>query len=885
MKLDLAKRLKGRTYPWLVAPLAVLMLLSLAFALDGAWPFGGGTISWCDMDQQIVPLLASFKDVLAGQDGFFLNSANGAGMDLWSVFFFYMASPLTFLIAFVPKTELFHFVNLLIALKLAFAGGTAAWCLQKRYPKLDWVWAATLGVLYAMSGYGMLYFQIFMWLDMMALFPLLILSLNALCEKGKMLPYTAVLSAMMVVNYYIGYMVVVFLMLFIGLTLFLRRKESAQGGIALRFVLGSLLAALATAVVWLPSLLQYASSGRVQEGFFASVERSGLLTNFRTTLPTVLCSALALVATAVFLLYGGDARRRQKRLLILVGLTLLPLLIEPINLLWHAGNYMAFPSRYGFIPEFLLVMAAASYLSEEPAPLRKRGDHPVLLMVLLVGVGALLWVLSRYLDAHRNDAAAFYRSLWGDDASFQVCLFLFGTLAIAFVVLLTLWRKGWLSARTLAMVCALLIAGEAFFNVRIYMTMPAYQDPNKANVKDSFFALSDKLEEDELFRVKSQTGLVKANDIGSLGYPSLGHYTSLTQRDYMFMMKRLGYGSDWMDVSNWGGTALTDLLFNVRYEMVSGMATNAVYTSGNYSFVPLKGYLSSGLILPNVNTVAEELPDATRSAIQVWLCERTLGFYGAEDAVLAYQPEGTSSAGCYVLAGQSYTVTIPVEGKRTLYADAFDRAVVSLGGAIDDTFSLSVNGIQVRESYPRNNDSGFHPLGEFQNETVTVTFTAKRNVNVRSMGVVVIDTERLYAAAAQAPTVGFVQDGGTLRGTVTAESGQGCLLSVPFTKELRVTVNGHRVEARKAFGGMTLIPLEDGENVITVSALPVGFGIGLALTLLGLALCVLWALFHKRLRIADGPCRVLAWAVIAAGFVVFLFVYVVPMLAWFSAQI
>ena len=882
---DIVKRLQGRTFPWLVAPMGVLLLLSFAFAMDGAWPFGGGTVSWCDMDQQVVPLLAGFKDVLEGQDGFFLNSANGAGMDLWSVFFFYMASPLTFLVAFVPKTELFHFVNLLIALKLAFAGGTAAWCLQKRYPKLDWVWVATLGVLYAMSGYGMLYFQIFMWLDMMALFPLLILALDALCDKGKMLPYTAVLAAMMVVNYYIGYMVVVFLMLFIGLTMLLMRKDARRGSVALRFTIGSLLAALATAVVWLPSLLQYASSGRVKEEFFAAVERAGLLTNYQTTLPTVLCSALALVATVVFLLHGGDARRRRMRLFILAGLTLIPLLIEPVNLLWHTGNYMAFPSRYGFITEFMLVLATAAYLSEEPAPLRKKGDHPGLLIGLLVGVVALLWVLCRYVEVHRNEAASFFRSLWGDDTSFQICLFLFGTLAIAFVVLLTLWRKGWLSDRTLALFCAILIAGEAFFNVRIYMTMPVYQDANKAAGKAEFFEMADKLEEDELYRVTAQIGLIKANDIGALGYPSLGHYTSLTQRDYMFMMKQLGYGSDWMDVSNWGGTALTDLLFNVKYELVSGQAANAVYTNGRYSIVPKAAFLSSGLLLPNANAVAEELPDATRAVTQVWLCERTLGLYGAENAITAYQPDGLGSDGIAIVAGQSYSLEIPVEGRRTLYADAFDQPVVSLGSAIENTFSLAVNGIQVRDSYPKGNINGLYPLGEFQDETVTVTFTAKRSLTVRSMGVVAVDTEALYAAAAQAPTVGFVQDGGTLRGTVTAEAGQGCLLSVPFTDELRVTVNGQRVEARKALGGFTLIPLVEGENVIAVSACPVGFGIGLALTLLGVALCVLWALFGRKWQVPAWLGGILGWALLIGGAAVFAAVYLLPMAVWLRTRL
>ena len=119
MKRTGAKGASLREFTWLAAPAGVLLLLVAVFTLDGAWPFGGGTVSWCDMDQQVLPLLADFKDVLAGRDGLFLNFANAGGMDLWSVVFFFLASPFSFLVAFVPKTEIFHFANLLVALKLA----------------------------------------------------------------------------------------------------------------------------------------------------------------------------------------------------------------------------------------------------------------------------------------------------------------------------------------------------------------------------------------------------------------------------------------------------------------------------------------------------------------------------------------------------------------------------------------------------------------------------------------------------------------------------------------------------------------------------------------------------------------------------------------------
>ena len=102
----------------LSAPVAVMIIILLAYKQDGAYPFGEGTVAWCDMVQQVVPLLIDFKDILAGKDGVFLNFHNAAGMNMWAVIFFFMASPFSFLAAFVEKTDMLHFANILVMLKL-----------------------------------------------------------------------------------------------------------------------------------------------------------------------------------------------------------------------------------------------------------------------------------------------------------------------------------------------------------------------------------------------------------------------------------------------------------------------------------------------------------------------------------------------------------------------------------------------------------------------------------------------------------------------------------------------------------------------------------------------------------------------------------------------
>ena len=46
-------------------------LLLVIYAMKGLFPFGENTISWCDMNQQVVPLLCELRRIL-GEKGVFV---------------------------------------------------------------------------------------------------------------------------------------------------------------------------------------------------------------------------------------------------------------------------------------------------------------------------------------------------------------------------------------------------------------------------------------------------------------------------------------------------------------------------------------------------------------------------------------------------------------------------------------------------------------------------------------------------------------------------------------------------------------------------------------------------------------------------------------------
>ena len=205
---------KQRRLAMLLSPLAVALAVFAIFKKFSLYPFGSRTAAWCDMNQQVVPLLCQFKDILDGRSGMFLSFKNASGMNFWGVFFFFLASPFSLLVKFVQKSDMLVFMNILIVLKMAASAFTSSLYFVRSsfMKKLDTPAIVILSFLSATSVYVLLFYQNVIWLDMMYLFPLLLLSLEKL-RGGSPVWYILVMALMMAVNYYIGYLVVVILLL------------------------------------------------------------------------------------------------------------------------------------------------------------------------------------------------------------------------------------------------------------------------------------------------------------------------------------------------------------------------------------------------------------------------------------------------------------------------------------------------------------------------------------------------------------------------------------------------------------------------------------------------------------------------------------------------
>lgn len=881
MSEKLKKVLKSTQY--LLPPTVVVAIFFIVAAINGLYPFGDKSISWCDMNQQAIPILCEYKDVLSGKASLFISYANAGGMNFYALFIYYCTSPFNLLVAFVDKADMSLFMNVLVLLKMAAAACTAYIYLRiKNGGKFSFT-SVGLSVLYGFSGYIMMYYQIVSWLDGVYMFPLFLLGLEKIDRGESFVLYSVTLALNMLFSYYVTYMLVIYALVrfLAGYALGFRERKRA-----INFVIGSFIAALATAAVYIPVLVQYADSARTGS-VLQGLRNSAPLTAYDTSLLAVLC------LSAIFpFLFDVKTDKETSLDRIMVILTAIPLISEPINKMWQTGSYMSFPSRYAFMIIFTAIAFVGKTLGRETegAKIKPYIKYPV--YGAIAACFAFIAVFGVKYSAGNIEVLSKYSgTLWGSEESLSAFLKYYSIILLFSAALFALYKFRIAGKAFVGIIICALAVNEAFFSIKPYMVSPSHG-------VEKFTAMMEAADltegEEGFYRVNTKSKMFAGSDgiginaVGAMGYNTLSHYTSLTSGDYMNAIKRLGYSSYWMEVADYGGTKFSDAFLINKFTFVNSGLSSAKYATEKYG-------LAENPTLPFGIVVGENLSEelsGERSEATEQLYRDITGKSGlitrySADAAIKNGVEYSYENGVYRLKlseGETHTLTynISVSGRQTLYFDCFDLFTNALRQHINESFDVRVNGRTVAAKYPAQSSNGILRLGEFKNRSVRVELTVRKDFYGFSFGVFGEDADLLDEALASFPATDIKIKGNKITGTVSAVGGK-LLLCLPYDAGYRFKVNGKRVKAEKVLTDFIAVPLEEGENRISARYIPKGFTMGAMISAAGVAAFVLLVVFgRKREYFTEIPLAIKAgkWVNILAlsvSALAFFAVYVLPL--------
>ena len=227
------------------------------FVAHGLWPFGNRHLLAYDLYHQYAPFLLELKRKILSGDSLFFSWSGGLGVDYYSIFTYYTASPLNLLTLLFPDRYIAEAVSLITILKIGLASLFFREFLTGAFRRRDPL-ASLFSAFYALSAWVYAYSWNIMWLDTLVLFPLACLGLVQLVRDRRPGRFILALTLMLMTNYYAAFFACVFLFLYYFLV---RIQFPGQAGQGLKarlipfglFAGSSLLSALLSAVILWPT--------------------------------------------------------------------------------------------------------------------------------------------------------------------------------------------------------------------------------------------------------------------------------------------------------------------------------------------------------------------------------------------------------------------------------------------------------------------------------------------------------------------------------------------------------------------------------------------------------------------------------------------------------
>lgn len=397
----LAKKGYNNRYCFVAALCTAFIMMVVYYCYDLA-PFGDMTILRMDLYHQYGPLFAELYERVSNLDSLIYSWNSGGGSPFLGNFFNYLSSPTAIFMLLFGHENMPEAIAAMVLTKAALASFTFSYFISKKFNVQNPLTAA-FGVLYACSGYFIAYYWNIMWLDAFYIFPLVILGIEYLVSKKKMSLYIVSLALTLITNYYMGYMVCIFSVLYFIYYFFSSfnftdtyfgklapRKKGVKGLLSwafnnlrnsrffdsgVRFAFSSISAALLSCFALLPVYFILrncsATSGTFPQEFKTYFSIFDFLANHLAyldptirssgtdVLPNVYCGVLTVMLVPLYIFSNKVSFKEKAFSIGLLGIMFGSFYTNYLNYIWHGFHFPNdLPYRFSYMYSFILLVLA-----------------------------------------------------------------------------------------------------------------------------------------------------------------------------------------------------------------------------------------------------------------------------------------------------------------------------------------------------------------------------------------------------------------------------------------------------------------------------------------------------------------------------------------------
>ena len=821
----------------------VLLIIAMA---RGYAPFGDSSLLMNDAIHQYYPLFGQYRDRILNGDGIFYSAGGGLGFNFYALWTYYLSSPLNLLILLFPSGEMDAAMDMLIMLKTALAAGTFAYYLEWKVAKRR-VSILPFAFGYALSTFMIGYGYNIMWLDSIMLLPILLMGLEKL--------YTLALALSLWCSFYIGFMVCLFAVIW-----FLFQTHSSYLAFlkrGIQFAGASLLGAGLACVVLLPAYMGIVKTtgsssfpdfewmakfseifAGKEGGIFAFSDPLSI--NNQAAYPANLyCGTFVIGLVFLYFLLKDIAPIQKIKAAWLIIFLVISLNNQGLNYIWHGFHYqVGIPNRFVFLLHFFLLLLACQAFQRLKDCRRWQ--------LVCVGAGMLLIYSTLYF-------------LQNDNVTTQM---LISTLSavIIYSCFWMLYRKeeGKLWRNLLLFSMCLEISTSAYYG---YVKQGGVISDDFYRSKEAIQEAADKLPNDQ-YRAELSNPTVK-NEGAAYNLRGCGIFSSTTNINTIALLKSIGFSASSNSYSPAGGTPVLNTLFGIKNYLIIQNDANRLDHSYNETdegeevkvyenkkVLPI-GYLCE----KGVNDWSSLTKDFFQNQMELIQL-----MTGKEYRIFTEQKFALKEVNDIEVKSldekQQFSYLSP-EGIRNDHvvfeavAEEDEDLYIRLQAAYSNKITVMVNEVAI--AYKDLSSSFYHVGNVNKGDRVTIQVGMQEDCPTYgkiSMSMYAFDQEemdRAYEDLSSGSMDVTEWKEGYIAGRVKANNGRNVLFTtVPYDKGWSVYVDGKKQKTETVQGGFLKIDLEDGEHKIIFKYAVPGLKIGFAVSLVSLAILLIFVSNAKK---------------------------------------
>ncbi|RRK09513.1 hypothetical protein D1831_12205 [Lactiplantibacillus garii] len=842
-----------RTWPLWVSFWLPLLIMTGYFIYRHMAPFGSSSLLTVDLGQQYVDLFAYFRHTLLHDpSAFFYSFSKTIGGEMVGVWAYYLISPFNLIYLFFPGQSLTTGIFLVTVLKYGCAGLAFAWLLTKTHTQKGWL-VPVFSTAYAMMGWMIANQLNMIWLDTTAILPLVILGLERLFKTGKVRYFAGWLAVMLIDNYYMGYMVILFSCLYwlYAATKYWENFKTLSIQI-LKFAWGGLLGVALSAWLLLPTfwaLIQSKAQYNVTKVHWKfEYAPWKMLAKFMTGTfnfdqmpsgqPNFYVAWLAIFAFILFFLRRKFHWTVKISTLLVTAVLLVSFCYEPLDLLWHAGQFPVwYPYRFSFVFCFWIVWIGAQALTDK---LTIEWWQGAVMLVLTAGLFATVYLNLKHVT---------YVSL----ANLLITL---GLAGVTLIFLLVPKPR----IQLFQIIAVLLVAVDMSINAVASLNNLSYVSQgefgNYTNVLDQTVN-KIKASNSGFYRI-GKTFTRTKDDPMQAAYNGADHFSSTFESIIPNFFGSIGQPDGDGVVAYTNGTLISDSLLDMQYFMDKKVPQSQTSNANYRSYIPvtstkpdLKNYtqstsLSNSKVTTYTNPYALGLGFGASDKIAKLKVSKTTGDPIARQELI-YQTLANRSTSALISAENFDEVIFQnVKKVTTLTGSVVNKQNLAKTGSIYFKFTPTTNDsyyITLGSNITTSNAS-FYINGKELKQYPTYRHTIAVNVATHSKGKTVtfgiqmkktslwLQNFTLYKLnnaqfkqsakkLQQEPWHITKHSSRKLTGTINIKKKHQVLMTtVPYSKGWHATVDGKAVKTKKVINTFVAVPLSKGKHTVTLTYRP-----------------------------------------------------------------